>query len=130
MITQHWAKRMGHKNINQKTHRGTNMSTVGVDIGDWILERKGRNQQAPNYGPVIFRTWDFGGQKEYYATHQYFLSRRSLYLAVWRITDGRRGLDELHQWLVNIQARAPGSPVILVGTHYDAVGEVYFMSKR
>lgn len=100
------------------------MSTVGVDIGDWTLDRKGRGHQMPNYGPVVFRTWDFGGQKEYYATHQYFLSRRSLYLAVWRITDGRRGLDELHQWLVNIQARAPGSPVILVGTHYDAVGEV------
>ncbi|KAF5301002.1 hypothetical protein FQR65_LT08985 [Abscondita terminalis] len=118
---EHWAKRMGNKNINVKTSRGTNMSTVGVDIGDWVYEKKIRNQSV--HGPVIFRTWDFGGQKEYYATHQYFLSKRSLYLVVWKIVDGHRGVNEISQWLVNIQARAPNSPVIIVGTHYDVVQE-------
>lgn len=62
LLFQHWAKRMGNKNINVKTSRGTNMSTVGVDIGDWIYEKKIRNSSS--HGPVIFRTWDFGGQKE------------------------------------------------------------------
>ncbi|XP_055684527.1 leucine-rich repeat serine/threonine-protein kinase 1 isoform X1 [Lutzomyia longipalpis] len=119
----HWAKRMGHKNINTKTSRGINMSTVGVDIGDWVCEKKLRGHSQ--HGPVVFRTWDFGGQKEYYATHQYFLSKRSLYLVLWRITDGRRGLAEVLQWLGNIQARAPNSPVIIVGTHYDAVGDTF-----
>ncbi|KAF5269398.1 hypothetical protein FQA39_LY18908 [Lamprigera yunnana] len=118
---EHWAKRMGNKNINVKTSRGINMSTVGVDIGDWVYEKKIRNQSV--HGPVIFRTWDFGGQKEYYATHQYFLSKRSLYLVVWRIIDGHRGISEISQWLVNIQARAPNSPVIIVGTHYDILQE-------
>lgn len=59
----------------------------------------------------------------YYATHQYFLSKRSLYLVVWKITDGYRGISEILQWLVNIQARAPNSPVIIVGTHYDLMQE-------
>ncbi|XP_054259390.1 leucine-rich repeat serine/threonine-protein kinase 1-like [Macrosteles quadrilineatus] len=115
--TEHWAKRMGNKNINVKTSRGTNMSTVGVDIGDWVYEKKVRGHS--NHGPVVFRTWDFGGQREYYATHQYFLSKRSLYLVVWRIPDGQRGIAEILQWLVNIQARAPNSPVLIIGTHYD-----------
>lgn len=119
----HWAKRMGHKNINSKTSRGANMSTVGVDIGDWICEKKIRGNSP--HGSVVFRTWDFGGQKEYYATHQYFLSKRSLYLVLWKITDGKRGLAEVLQWLGNIQARAPNSPVIIVGTHYDVVGDVF-----
>lgn len=44
---------MGNKNINVKTSRGTNMSTVGVDIGDWVYEKKFRGQS--NHGPVIFR---------------------------------------------------------------------------
>ncbi|XP_034249520.1 leucine-rich repeat serine/threonine-protein kinase 1 isoform X2 [Thrips palmi] len=117
---EHWAKRMGNKNVNTKTSRGINMSTVGVDIGDWVYEKK-RGQSNSNYGPVVFRTWDFGGQREYYATHQYFLSKRSLYLVVWKISDGAKGIQEILQWLVNIQARAPNSPVIIVGTHYDAV---------
>ncbi|KAK7078389.1 hypothetical protein SK128_010660, partial [Halocaridina rubra] len=120
---EHWAKRMGNKNINTRTSRGTSMSTVGVDIGDWIFEKKIRGHSV--YGPVVFRTWDFGGQKEYYATHQYFLSKRSLYLVVWKISDGERGVAEILQWLVNIQARAPNSPVLIVGTHYDLVKEKF-----
>lgn len=58
----------------------------------------------------------------YYTTHQYFLSKRSLYLVVWRISDGKQGLTAILQWLSNIQARAPNSPVIIVGTHYDEIG--------
>lgn len=41
---------------------------------------------------------------------------------MWRIDDGKNGLIEVLQWLGNIQARAPNSPVIIVGTHYDNVG--------
>ncbi|XP_068625771.1 leucine-rich repeat serine/threonine-protein kinase 1 [Battus philenor] len=109
--TDHWARRMG----NKSSRRG-NVSTVGVDIGTWQYEK-----QRSARGPITFRTWDFGGQQEYYATHQYFLSRRSLYLVVWRATDGRRGLAGALAWLRSIQARAPGSPVIMVATHYDQV---------
>ncbi|CAH0730719.1 unnamed protein product, partial [Brenthis ino] len=108
--TEHWAKRMG----NKSSRRG--VSTVGVDIGAWVYE-----PQRAQRGPVTFRTWDFGGQQEYYATHQYFLSKRSLYLVVWKVPDGRKGLAGALQWLRSIQARAPGSPVIMVGTHYDQV---------
>ncbi|KAJ8705805.1 hypothetical protein PYW08_012851 [Mythimna loreyi] len=109
--TEHWAKRMG----NKSSRRG-NVSTVGVDIGTWVYEK-----HRSTRGPITFRTWDFGGQQEYYATHQYFLSRRSLYLVVWKVTDGRKGLAGALNWLRSIQARAPGSPVIMVATHYDQV---------
>ncbi|OTF71339.1 leucine-rich repeat serine/threonine-protein kinase 1-like protein, partial [Euroglyphus maynei] len=78
-----------------------------------------------NLGPITFRTWDFGGQREYYATHQYFLSKRAIYLVIWKITDGEKGVIGIHNWLVNIQSRAPNSPVIIVGTHYDLVKEFY-----
>ena len=38
-----------------------------------------------------------------------------------QITDGEKGMNEIQQWLINIQARAPNSPVIIVGTHMDVV---------
>lgn len=60
---------------------------------------------------------------EYYATHQYFLSKRSLYLVVWKIVDGEKGVESIHKWLVNIQARAPNSPVIIIGTFHDQIKE-------
>lgn len=51
------------------------------------------------------------------------MSKRSLYLVVWRIDEGKNGLVEVLQWLGNIQARAPNSPVIIVGTHHDNIGK-------
>ncbi|XP_071748491.1 leucine-rich repeat serine/threonine-protein kinase 1 isoform X2 [Lepeophtheirus salmonis] len=114
---EHWAKRMGNRNMNMKKG-DISLSTVGVDIGDWTFEKRGSTR-----GPIVFRTWDFGGQTEYYSTHQYFLSRRSLYLVVWNIVDGEKGMSEIEQWLINIQARAPNSPVIIVGTHFDVIKE-------
>lgn len=50
---EHWAKRMGNKNINVKTSKGANMSTVGVDIGIWVYDKKLRGQNSK--GPVVFR---------------------------------------------------------------------------
>ena len=34
-------------------------------------------------------------------------------------------MNEIQQWLINIQARAPNSPVIIVGTHYDVVKDEF-----
>ena len=62
--------------------------------------------------------WDFGGQQIYHATHQFFLSQRSLYLVVW---NARLGWEQgkLDYWLDNIKARAPESPVLIVATLAD-----------
>ena len=69
-------------------------------------------------------TYLFVLQEEYYATHQCFLTRRSLYLLLWNITEGVDGLIGLRPWLENIEGRAPKSPVIVVGTHLDKVPPV------
>jgi len=63
-------------------------------------------------------TWDFGGQQIYHATHQFFLTNRSLFVLVW---DARHGWEagKLYNWLDRIQARAPDSPVMIVAAHID-----------
>ncbi|MFB8792263.1 MAG: COR domain-containing protein [Potamolinea sp.] len=64
-------------------------------------------------------TWDFGGQEIYHATHQFFLTNRSLFLLAW---NARLGFEQgkLYYWLDTIQALAPESPVLLVATHIDS----------
>ena len=42
-------------------------------------------------------------QEVYHTTHQCFYSKRSMYLALFRLTDGEKGIDELEQWLRNVQ---------------------------
>ncbi len=67
---------------------------------------------------IILNTWDFGGQQIYQATHQFFLTKRSLYVVVW---NARLGMEQgrLHYWLETIKALAPDAPVLLVATHID-----------
>ena len=69
----------------------------------------------------IFKCWDFAGQEEYYATHQCFLSQRSLYVLVWDVREEEVGIEGLRPWLNNLQTRVPRSRVIIVGTHLDQV---------
>ena len=98
--------------LQDKQHPGG--STVGVDIGKWSYRPK--FTLKPTF---FFSVWDFAGQEEYYATHQVFLSKRSLYLAVWNVEEGRKGIAELKPWLNNIILRAPESRIIIIATHLD-----------
>ena len=90
-----------------------NESTVGVDVSEWEY-KPGRGKK------FSFSIWDFGGQ-EYYATHQCFLSERSLYLVLFNLKDGDAGVEELTPWLNTLSLRAPMSCVLLVGTHLDQI---------
>ncbi len=67
---------------------------------------------------MTLRAWDFGGQEIYHATHQFFLTNRSLFVLVW---NARLGYEQakLYYWLESIHARAPDSPVLLLATHTD-----------
>ena len=90
-------------------------STVGVDVSEWWYR--------PSVGRrnFHFSIWDFTVQKEYYATHQCFLSQHSLYLLLFNLKHGDKGVEELRPWLNNIALRAPRSCVIIIGTHLDEI---------
>ena len=97
----------------QGKKRTINRSTVGIDITEWEY-RLGLFAKK-----FHFSIWDFGGQEEYYATHQCFLSQKSLYLVLFDLTHGEEGVKEVVHWLNNIAVRAPDSKAIIVGTHLD-----------
>ena len=92
-------------------------STVGVDMSEWWY------RPAVGRRSFHFSIWDFGGQEEYYATHQIFLSDNSLYLLLFNLKLGDKGVEELRPWLNNIALRAPHSCVIIIGTHLDEVSD-------
>ena len=105
------------KNGSSKNESQRSTATNGVDINKWNL---GGKDTRIKLGPEVeFSTWDLGGQEVYYATHQCFLTKNTLYLLVFNLTLGEDAILHLQPWLLNIQARAPNSPVIIVGTHLD-----------
>jgi GTPase SAR1 family protein len=60
--------------LTEKTFKPHENITEGIDIKSWLLDI---NDQS-----IKLDLWDFGGQEIYHATHQLFLTRRTLYLLV------------------------------------------------
>ena len=88
-------------------------STHGIEVRGLEIE----HPEEPGV-TMNLSAWDFGGQEIYHATHQFFLSNRSLYLLVW---NSRHGWEQgkLFYWLDMIKAKAPDSPVIIVAAHIE-----------
>ena len=84
--------------------------TDGLNITDWPI--------TVNTKQVKLNVWDFGGQEIYHHTHQFFLTKRSLYLLVCNC---RTSEDEkrLEYWLKLIESFGDASPVIIVGNKCD-----------
>jgi small GTP-binding protein len=81
--------------------------THGINIDQWNLQCGEAN--------VTTRMWDFGGQEIMHSTHQFFLSKRSLYVLV---LDGRKD-EKMEYWLKHIQSFGGKSPVLVVLNKMD-----------
>lgn len=79
-------------------------STKGVDVLFWKFEFDNGK---------IFRVnlWDFGGQEIYHATHQFFLTKRSLYALV---VDTRKEDTDFYYWLNIVELLSNNSPLLIV----------------
>ncbi|MEO1741364.1 MAG: COR domain-containing protein, partial [Cyanobacteria bacterium J06629_9] len=84
--------------------------TDGLNVSNW--------QIIVNTKDVRLNVWDFGGQEIYHATHQFFLTKRSLYLLVCNCRTSEEE-NRLDYWLKLIQTFGDSAPVIIVGNKRD-----------
>jgi len=63
---------------------------------------------------VKLNVWDFGGQEILHATHQFFLTKRSLYVLVLAGREKMQGAQDAEYWLRLIKGFGAGSPAIVV----------------
>ncbi len=85
--------------------RGDESKTQGINISNWPLECSSETYRL--------NIWDFGGQEIMHATHQFFLTERSLYLLVLNGREGGEDVDAEY-WLKHIESFGADSPVIVV----------------
>jgi internalin A len=83
-------------------------STLGIDILEWDLTAPTADEEE-----IKLNVWDFGGQEIYHATHQFFLTKRSLYLLVWNARKAQ-DYEHIYYWLHTIEAFGEDSPIVLV----------------
>ena len=78
-------------------------STEGIDIIQWSFPHKEQTFRV--------NIWDFGGQEIYHATHQFFLTKRSLYALV---ADTRKEDTDFYYWLNVVELLSDNSPLLIV----------------
>jgi internalin A len=83
-------------------------STKGIDIHRHLFSKRDGK-------PFWLNVWDFGGQQIYHATHQFFLTKRSLYILV---DDTRNNSKTVHDegfkyWLESIETLSQACPVLI-----------------
>ncbi len=109
-------KRLVHNSFDPKEPM-----TKGIEI------EKGWSVNTTNGKQIKVNIWDFGGQEIMHATHQFFLTKRSLYLLVLH---GRRDEQQnrLDYWLKTIRQFAGDAPIIVVVNQIDI--EVLELERR
>ncbi|MCD4777565.1 MAG: leucine-rich repeat domain-containing protein, partial [Desulfobacterales bacterium] len=81
--------------------------THGINIKKWEI--------IDGDDKIKVHSWDFGGQEIMHATHQFFLSKRSLYVLV---LDGRKE-EKTEYWLKHIESFGGDSPILVVINKID-----------
>ena len=79
-------------------------STEGIEVIQWHFTQ-------PNGKDFRVNIWDFGGQEIYHQTHQFFLSKRSLYALV---ADTRKENTGFYWWLKVVELLSDKSPVFII----------------
>jgi internalin A len=84
--------------------------TEGIDIRYWQITAREET--------VKLRVWDFGGQEIMHATHQFFLTERSLYLLVLNARKDE-GNNDVEYWLKIIESFGKDAPVLIIANKSD-----------
>ena len=107
-----------HMELATFDYRGDNKGSVrkGRDGG---RGRREKGEAAKHRPKITFHLIDFTSEEVFQSVHQCFLTHRTLYLCLWDTTKGVESLHSLAPWLRSIQACAPGSSVLLIGSHID-----------
>lgn len=94
--------------VNRLVHgryQADERKTDGIAITPWTVQIDG--------APVRLNIWDFGGQEIMHATHQFFLTKRSLYVLVLNAREGEQDAN-VEYWLRLVESFGSDSPVLVV----------------
>jgi len=91
-------------------------TTKGMDIKPWTLKDCQKKEKTIDFQANI---WDFAGQEINYGTHQFFLTKNSVYVFVWETRKGAEESNQFAYWLSVISLLSENSPVFVVQNRTD-----------
>lgn len=91
-------------------------TTRGMEVIPWTFNNPDQIKDVDS--KITLNIWDFEGQEISHQSHQFFLTKRSLYVVVFNGLK-RFDINKIEYWLDTIRSRAPKSNVTLVATHCE-----------
>ena len=90
-------------------------TTKGIRVKPWLLPNCEREGKKIDFTANI---WDFAGQEINYGTHQYFLTKNSVYVFVW---DSRKEEEnsDFEYWLNIVNLLSDAAPIFMVQNKVD-----------
>uniref|UniRef100_A0A8C1W808 non-specific serine/threonine protein kinase n=1 Tax=Cyprinus carpio TaxID=7962 RepID=A0A8C1W808_CYPCA len=122
--------RQGKSALLEGLQTGKPSSFISTDrsihTSSWDLERPGGVKSVDS---VSFSVWDIGGPASMSTVNQCFFTDKALFMVIWNLALGEEAVANLQSWLLSIEARAPNSAVIVVGTHLDLIDTKFRMER-
>lgn len=107
------------RRLKDDTYNAKEPQTDGILIEEFAFDKlpSFRKQKSLLARKAYF--WDFGGQEIMSATHQFFLTKRSVYLLLLEARRDQNSDQQVREWLARIYALGGNSPVLVVINKMD-----------
>jgi internalin A len=90
-------------------------TTKGIRIKQWLPPNCEVDDEEISFTANI---WDFAGQEINYGTHQFFLTKNSVYVFVWETRKGEQ-TEAFNYWLRIVSLLSDKAPIIVVQNKID-----------
>jgi small GTP-binding protein len=107
------------RRLKDDTFNAEEVQTDGINIEDIRFGECDSFKKQTSLHPLTGHFWDFGGQEIMNATHQFFLTNRSVYLLVLDARNDKEIAGQIRQWIKRIKANGGNSPIIVVANKID-----------
>jgi len=96
-----WLGRLRRVCMNEATH-GIEIQSHSIDneiTREYFRKPILAGKEVSENAKIDVSVWDFAGQRDYYNNHHYFISTRTVFLVLWKMSEGdKKGMRGLEFW--------------------------------
>lgn len=107
------------RRLKEDIYREGEEQTDGIIIEKFTFKDLATFADYPTLHEATAYFWDFGGQETMSATHQFFMTRRSVYLLLLEARKDKKADEQLRELMEQVQAFGGNSQVIVVVNKID-----------
>ena len=118
------------KRLKDNSFNENEPQTDGVNIEDIAFGKCKTFEKQKSLHTITGYFWDFGGQEIMNATHQFFLTKRSIYVLVLDARKDANNAMQIRYWVKRVRATGGDSPIIVVANQIDVNAGFGFVNER